>query len=144
MTDRLREARELLHREGHRLVTTGKFTYASDGRGVAPLLELVDGGISLESSVAADKVVGRAAAFLYVLLKVDSVYADVISVPAERVLIEYGIDYSFGNRVGGIVNRAGDGACPMESAVMDVYDPDEALGKIREALEMLKIKQNNT
>ena len=43
-------------------------TLTSRKRGVAPLLEWLDSGISLKEFSAADKVIGKGAAFLYVIL----------------------------------------------------------------------------
>ena len=44
--------------------------HISTERGVKPLLEWLESGIALKGFSAADKVVGKAAAFLYVLLGV--------------------------------------------------------------------------
>ncbi|MBO5006585.1 MAG: DUF1893 domain-containing protein, partial [Clostridia bacterium] len=48
-------------------------------RGVKPLLALLSQNKKLESFCAADKVVGKAAAFLYLLLGVKNLHALVIS-----------------------------------------------------------------
>ncbi len=106
-------------------------------RGVAPLLELLGKERTLTEFCAADKVVGRAAAFLYVLLDVHELYAEVISESALDVLEGYKIPCFYGQRVERIINRTGDGFCPMETAVMDIFDPQAALLKIKETLEKL-------
>ena len=46
-----------------------------------------------------DKVVGRAAAFLYVLLEVKEIYAGVMSEGAADVLSKYGICSGYGGRI---------------------------------------------
>ena len=46
----------------------GKDTVSSSFRGVKPLLDLLDSGKDFSGYSAADKVVGRATAFLYCLL----------------------------------------------------------------------------
>ena len=98
-------------------------------RGVKPLLGWLEG--DWRGASAADKVVGRAAAFLYVLLGVKALYAAVLSEPAAEVLRTHGISVSYGRLAARIVNRAGDGLCPMESAVMGEDDPRRALEKIK-------------
>ena len=98
-------------------------------RGVKPLLGWLEG--DWRGASAADKVVGRAAAFLYVLLGVKALYAAVLSEPAAEVLRAHGISVSYGRLAARIVNRAGDGLCPMESAVMGEDDPRRALEKIK-------------
>ena len=128
------------------LLTSGGFTLAavrgeevvtSTERGVKPLLGLLDGGASLAGYSAADKVVGKAAAFLYVLLKVERLYAGVISQPALEVLEKHGISVDLGTLVPAIRNRANTGSCPMETAVTDADSPEEALGLIRKKLAEL-------
>jgi predicted transcriptional regulator len=51
------------------------------------------------------------------------------------------VDYTYGELVEKILNRTKDGFCPMESAVLDVNEPNEAYCKIKETLS--KIKRNN-
>lgn len=53
--------------------------FVSRERGVKPLLDWLDSGRDFRGFSAADKVVGKAAAFLYVLLGVREVRAPVMS-----------------------------------------------------------------
>lgn len=104
--------------------------YISQERGVKPLLDCYYEKQIAAGFSAADKVVGKAAAFLYVLLGVKELYADVLSRPALAVLQQHGIQVSYGQLTDAIKNRAGTGFCPMETAVLSVDDPAEALGAI--------------
>ena len=106
-------------------------------RGVKPLLNWLDSGLDIYGFSAADKVVGRATAFLYCLLGVREVYAGVMSHPAAQVLEENGITAHWGSLVEGIINRRGTGPCPFEAAVMDIRDPQEALTAIRRKMEQM-------
>ena len=72
------------------LLGTGAYTcvfcradrvYTATERGVKPLLSWLDDGTDLTGFSAADRVVGRATAFLYCLLGVKEVYAKVMSRP---------------------------------------------------------------
>ena len=116
----------------------GERTETSTLRGVSPLLMWLNG--DWQGFSAADKVVGRAAAFLYVLLGVKALYAGVLSRPAEEALRAHGIAVSYGQLTERIVNRTGDGLCPMESATLAETDPARALEKIRAKLQELMQK----
>ena len=127
----------LLEKDLTLVVTNGIDTFESRERGVAPLLALLDKGIPT-GCVAADRVIGKAAAFLYVLLGVRAVHAHVISVPATEVFARYGIAWSAKEQVMAIRNRAGTGFCPMESAVRDVTDATCVPDVLRAALYQIK------
>lgn len=109
-------------------------------RGVQPLLDLLEGELDLSSFCAADKVVGKAAAYLYCLLKVQRIYAGVLSQPALEVLDRYGIPASYGVLVPAIENRTKTGFCPMESAVLDIHNPEDALTVIIDTQKKLSAK----
>lgn len=115
----------------------GKTVFTDTKRGVKPLLDLLDGNSDLTGFSAADKVVGKAAAFLYVLLNVREIYADVISSHALSVLEQHQITVMYGTLTDKIKNRAGAGFCPMETAVLGENSPEKALEKIREKAKEL-------
>ncbi len=107
-------------------------------RGVKPLLKLLDSGDDYRNACAADKVVGKAAAFLYCLLGIRALYARVISQPALDVLRHAGIAVDFETLVPAICNRTSTGLCPMESAVWDLADPAFAPKILHQTLENLQ------
>lgn len=115
----------------------GDELYTSTERGVKPLLEWLESGINLKGFSAADKVVGKAAAFLYVLLGVKEVYAPVMSESALYTLARNGVQPHCDKSVNHIINRAGTGFCPMEEAVMDIMEPQNALKSIKLRLQQL-------
>lgn len=115
----------------------GEESTSSRERGVRPLLTLLDSGKSYAGFCAADKVVGRATAFLYCLLQVRAVHAGVLSDSAARILEANGIAYTWSTRVPGIRNRTDTGPCPMEQATQNITDPAEALIAIRTRLREL-------
>ena len=138
--DHLQKAREILNSGNYTCVVCGADSvYTTSQRGVAPLLNWLDSGTDLKGFSAADRVVGRGAAFLYCLLGVKEVHAKVMSRPAAEVLCNGGIAASADTFVEGIINRAGTGPCPFEAAVMDIRDPHQALTAIRnKRLQMQK------
>lgn len=112
--------------------------YSCSERGVKPLLDFIDSGTDLKDFSAADKVVGNAAAFLYVILGVKEVYAKVISESAADTLERHDVKVQYDKLAEYIVNRTGTGRCPMEKAVADISKPNDALTAIRKRLEELK------
>ncbi len=117
------------------MLTASNTTVTSHQRGVKPLLEWIDSGVDGKHAVAADKVVGKATAFLYVKLGVDAVYARVISRPALAVLGANGIQAEYDTLAEHIINRAGDDICPFEKEVLGVDDPEQAFVAIRRKAE---------
>lgn len=133
---------ELLRSGNHSLVIAcGSDVRTFDGRGVSDLLRLLEEKSALlPGASVADKVVGKAAAALMVLVKVREVYAEVISQPAFDLLSDNGIQTSYGVLVPHIVNRAGTGLCPLETRCMDCATPDDCLVRIKEFVAEMKSK----
>ena len=137
--DNLLKARSLLESGNYTCVVCKEdVLYATSRRGVAPLLDWLDSGTDLTGFSAADRVVGRGAAFLYCLLGVKEVYARVMSRPALEVLGSYGITAGADTLVEGIINRAGTGPCPFEAAVMEISNAETALTAIRNKRRQLQ------
>lgn len=107
--------------------------------GVKPLLKWIAEGKSLAGYSVADKVVGKAAALLYAMLGPAAVFAPVMSEAARAVLVSNAVAVGYDNLVQGILNRAGDGPCPMETAVTNIFDPYEAEAAICERLELIEL-----
>ncbi|MGN1246258.1 MAG: DUF1893 domain-containing protein [Muribaculaceae bacterium] len=107
----------LLHAGNHSLVVrNGNDTRTFDGRGVADLHRLLHSEPSLLGGASvADKVVGKGAAALMILGGVKALHADVVSTPALLLLRDSGIEVAFGREVPYIINRKGDGVCPVEA-----------------------------
>ena len=136
--EHLNKAKMLLSKTDCTCVICGEDVIITDKRrGVRPLLDLVENRTDVRGFSAADKVVGKAAAYLYCLLGIESLFANVISQPALDVLQRNGIPVEYNQLVPAIKNRTGDGFCPMESAVWDIDDPNEALTAITNALAKL-------
>ena len=115
----------------------GKF-YTTRERGIKPLIDWKDSGIDMRGFYAADRIVGKAAAMLYVLLGVRAVYAPVMSESAVRVFLRYGIDYECDTQVKLIINRKGTGICPMENAVKDMEDPEEGYAVLKKKVQWMQ------
>ena len=114
--------------------------YTSYERGVKPLLSLLQMRRSFVGAVAADKCVGAGAAHLYVLLGVRAVWANFISISAIQILQNNGIDVFFDQSVPNIINRKGNGICPLEEAVLVAENSHEAYELIIDTLKNLEQK----
>ena len=121
----------VLHKDG--------VTYTSVERGVKPLVLWYESNISFKCFSAADKVIGKGAAHLYVLLGVSSVFAEVISAPALDLLKSHGIRVEYNTKAEHIINRRGDGICPFEAAVSDIDDSNAAYAAIRKQMKEMGI-----
>ena len=126
MTD-LEYAKKILAEQDCTCVLAGNDrVYIGTDRGIKPLVLWLESSTDCRGFSAADKVIGRATAFLYARLGVTEVYASVMSRGAVEVLDRFGIAHSFGTEVDAILNRKKDGFCPMESAVREITDPELA------------------
>ncbi len=134
----LKKAKELLANGEYTCVMVkNEEVYTSTHRGVKPLVTWYESDVDFTSFSAADKVVGKATAFLYILLKVKSVYAKVISKSALEVLKSNNIEIQYTDLVEHIINRQGDGICPFESAVMNCNTPQKAYIEIKNKMKEL-------
>ena len=141
MSVNLTKARKILAGGGFTFAAfNGETALTDDRRGVKPLLDILDRGETLRGFSAADKVVGKAAAFLYVLLDVNEIYADVISGHALAVLEEHNVHAEYSVLTEAVKNRAGTGFCPMETGVLGENVPESALEKIR--AEIIELSRN--
>ena len=135
----LQTARQLLNTGDYTCVLCrNDVTYTSTRRGVAPLLNWLDDHTDLRGFSAADRVVGKATAYLYCLLGVSCVFARVMSRPAAEVLAQHHIPASWEMLVDTIENRQKTGPCPMEHATRNSTTPEEALAAVRQALNALQ------
>lgn len=136
----MHSAKQLLVRNGYTCVLCGEGRIlTATARGVRPLAQWLRDGEDLRGYSAADKVVGRATAFLYCLLGVREVYAHVMSQQALSVLLENHIHAEYDTLVPYIINRKGDGICPFELAVRDITEPHRALEAIHGKMEEMGI-----
>ena len=119
------------------VVSNGE-VFTSQERGVKPLLHLLtEKKDFLKGASVSDKVIGKAAALLMVLGEIKEVHTLIISEPAIKVFEKYNIPCFYDKKVERIVNRTGDGLCPMETLCLDVEEPKEAFEKILEKISKM-------
>lgn len=141
MMNEITYAKEMLSRGGYTLVVcSGGRVYISEEKGINPLLELVKSQDDWSGAYAADKIVGKAAAMLYTLLGVKAVFAEVLSEKAKEIFDKSGIEFECNTLTENIINRQGSGLCPMEEAVKDIDNAEDALTAIENKIAEMKVK----
>lgn len=144
MSQDLQKAKQYLHTQGYTFVAVkNEDLFVSQKRGVVPLLEQLDNNASLHGFSVADKVVGKASAFLYLLLQPAAIYTDLISLPALELLRQNNIPIEYKDQTQAIRNRTNTGFCPMETAVKSCHFPQEALHLIRQTIIRLKKEEHH-
>lgn len=138
--DNLKTAKELLKKNNEYtcVLCRDGVVYTDTKRGIAPMISFLEQGTDLRGFCAADRVVGKAAAFLFALAGVEAVYAEVLGKTAIPVFEEYKIVYRYGTLTEKIINRKGTDICPMEKAVAELTEPQEAYTAVTETLNKQK------
>ena len=141
MHEELQKALELMRANDYTAVLTfGEITYHSDERSVRPLLDWLYSGNKFAGYRICDRVIGRAAAFLNILLGVREVYADVMSEPAKKLLEDNNVTVNYGTLVPEILNVTKDGPCPLETAVDGITDANDSIMAIELAIKRMNKK----
>ncbi len=130
------ELLEELKKNGYSILTSdGYFSYDS---GIKPVLFRVnDDRYFFRGKIVADKIIGKASAMLMCLSGVKEVYTVVLSKSGQKIFEDNGVPYHYEQLVEYIVNRKGDGLCPMEMTVKDVDDYELAYELLKKKVEEL-------
>ncbi len=139
--DVLAEAMKLITQFGFAcvLIKDGVIVARMTGRGVAPVLELLDHAPEkIRGAWLVDRVVGRAAAAIAICAGVSRVTTLLASEGVKELLAKENIAFSSEKTVPTILNRTQTGMCPMEDAVKGLSDPKEMLKAIRKRSEELR------
>lgn len=112
----------------------GKVMFKSTDKGVQPLLDWMNSGNNYMGFMIADKVVGRAAAFIDIAMGIRAVYAEVMSESAKELLEKNHIEVEADKIVPDILNSDKSERCPLERAVDGIENAAEALMPIELAL----------
>ena len=112
-------------------------------KGISFVASLCNENKDLSGYCIADKIVGKAAAMLFVLLGAKCVHAKILSESGKKFLEDNGVEFTYEVLTDMIINRTGDGMCPMENAVKDCTQPKDALKNINAAIERLRKASHN-
>ena len=123
------DLKEILLKNNHPIVIfkDDASVFVSNDRGVIPLMKLLkENKLQLKNSLIADKVIGKAAALLMIYAGVKEVYTPIISLPGLQVFNNHNVKVNYDTTVERIINRKGDGLCPMESLCIEIENPEKA------------------
>lgn len=126
------------------VVKGDKIVSAESPLGIYHIINLYEAGV-LKNTFVADTVIGKAAAMIFTLAGVKRCYGQVMSKEALKWLESHKIDASYGTLSENIINRKGDGICPMEETVIDIDDEKTAIVLLKAKVEELKslVKQED-
>lgn len=138
----MEELKEILFAGAYSLVMRNGEIRTFDGRGVSDLFRLLkEDPAFMKGAEAADKVIGKGAAALMILGGVRDVYGEVVSEAALRLFEDEGVKVSYGTLVPHIINRKGDGICPVETLCADCRTAEECLPLIADFIMKLQLKK---
>lgn len=134
----LERAKEAMIFDGYTcVITLDNIMFKSKDKGLQPLLDWLYSGNKYTGWRLCDKVVGKAAAYLHIILGVREIYADVISQPAKELLEENNVTVNAGEIVPAILNDAKDGPHPLETAVENITDVNDSIMAIELAIKRM-------
>ena len=135
----LKQLRHILHTTNCScVIANGDKIESFYQRGIKDLYELLNSNRSLlEGATIADKVIGKGAAALMIAGGVTMVYADVISEPAMELFKQHTIKVEYDKKVANIINRRGDGICPVEERCAECKTIEECLVNIEEFVKSM-------
>lgn len=120
------------------LIRDGEFVAIKNGRGVSPLLEILDATPELlKGAVLVDKVIGRAAAAICVVGGVKRVYGITVAAEAAEFLAAHDVVCEATNTVPKILNREKNGICPLEESCQGLDDPAQMVAAVRAKIASL-------
>jgi hypothetical protein len=118
------------------VVRNRKIIFETEFHGIKGFLEATELlGKELAGSSVADKVVGRAVAFLSVYFQISAVFAVVMSGEGARVLEDNNIFYQFEKYVPNILNPRRNDICPFEKLALTFTTPEDAYKKLRACVD---------
>ena len=109
-----------------------------DGRGISPMMRFIAEGKELTGYSAADLIVGKAAAMLFVKAGIVCVHGKTMSESGKAYLEAHGIPCTYNVLTEKIINRQGTDICPMEKTVAEISDADEAYEALGRKLAELR------
>lgn len=108
------------------IANNGEIIYTSFDKGVKPLFDFYKSqkGFELNDLQLIDKVIGKGAAFLCILIGIKKIHTDVISKPALDVLNQYKIQTTYVTITEHITNADKTGHCPVETLSEEFNTPE--------------------
>ncbi len=110
------------------LVKNGRVLAQGTRDGIGELLAAVETlGVETHGASLADKIVGKAVAMVAASAHLRAIYSPLASQAAQFVLAARQIELTADRLVPLILNKRGDGPCPMERLTLPLEDPQDAV-----------------
>ena len=103
-------------------------------KGLSPIIELIESGDDFSDYAVCDKITGRAAAFLYVLLGIEAVHAKKMAKLAIQILDRAEIKYSYDEIIETVLDSEMKEIDPVELSVLRSGSAVQAINDIKSAL----------
>ena len=114
------------------VVKNGRVLFETESHGLSDLVEAINHlQSSMKGSSVADRIVGRAAALLFVYSGVSAVFAVTMSDGGKAILDNNNVFHEFEKRVPRILNLKKTDACPFEKLVAKLSSPEEAYERLK-------------
>ncbi|MFI3287119.1 MAG: DUF1893 domain-containing protein [Rikenellaceae bacterium] len=113
----IEKLKTILRNEGRSLVvmSSGGEVRSFNSRGIEDIYTLYTNETEfLRGAILSDKVIGIGAAAVMISAGVKEAYAEVLSTRAQELFLASGTAVSYGVLVPHIINRKGNGRCPLE------------------------------
>ena len=112
--------------------------FTSDYKGVRPMMEYMKAyGPSQEPLTVVDRIMGRGAVMLAALINAKTIKTPIISETALELAKVHGLTVEADKVVPYIINREGNGRCPIETSVLEIEDVQEGYEAIKAAIAKL-------
>lgn len=102
------------------------------------MMRFIEERRDLRGYAVADIIIGKAAALLFIKAGIREVYGEVMSKAGYDLLLQHAIPCACGTLTEKIINRKGDGVCPMEQTVARIDDPEEGYIALKTRLSELR------
>lgn len=104
--------------------------------GLKPIIDLIETGEDFSEYAICDKITGRAAAFLYVLLGIEKVHAAKMAKLAIQILDRAEIEYSYDEMIETVLDSQMNEIDPVELSVLRSGSAVQAINDIKAALNI--------
>ncbi len=127
------------------IVKNGDVIFETKNTGISGLLQAIEElDKNLVASSIADKIVGVAAAMLFVYSGASSVFAQTISTKSIKVLKDHNIEFLFEKKVSNILNRSKNDVCPFEKLAFSSSNAKDAYVKLNSLVRQMMGKSTET
>lgn len=109
-----------------------------DGRGISPMMRFIAENKDLNGYSAADVIVGKAAAMLFVKAGIVCVHGKTMSESGRAYLESHNIPCTYDILTDRIINRQGTDICPMEKTAADIEDAEIGYIALKKRIEEMR------